>query len=360
MNISHYLDALQSSMQQSPFIDGKPATLIHLTNSNGMTITLMDVGATWLSCTLPVDSDRREVLLRSANMAAHLTQQAYIGATVGRFANRIAQGKFQLEQTDYQLAINNGVNALHGGIQGFDKRRWTVKAQHPQQVTFSLYSPHGEEGYPGNLQVEVSFSLDDDNAVSISYWAITDKATPVNLTNHAYFNLAGTTANISALEQSLQINAEHYLPVNDNLIPVGQMMPVANTSFDFRQPKPIKQDFACGQQQQITQGYDHSFVFAKTLTDAKQTVASLSSADNKVRMQIKTTKPAMQLYTGNFLAGNLGSNGPLANYDGIALETQYFPDAPNQHQLGQDYGLECGWLTAQQPYQHKTIYQFTF
>ena len=351
MNSSLYFDALKTSMTATPFLDGEAAQLVHLVNSCGMSITLMDVGATWLSCTLPIKDTVREVLLRSPNMAEHIKQQAYMGATVGRVANRIAKGQFSIDGISYQLDINNGVNALHGGLVGFDRRRWKIDAQGAQHVVFSLDSADKDQGYPGNLAVKVTFRLTDDNAVTISYHAISDKRTPVNLTNHAYFNLTGIDAGVSGLEQILQINAAHYLPTDATAIPTGELKVVKGTSFDFTKAKTISRDFLADSDQQMAKGYDHSFVFDNSLTDGKQTVATLHSANKDLLMQVRTTKPAMQLYTGNYLGGNQGINTLIEDNEAIALETQYFPDAPNQQALF----LEPG--TA---YLHQTSYQFEF
>lgn len=360
MDQIQYLKNLEQNYTNSSALDGNTANLIHLVNANGMTISLMDIGATWLSCTLPINNGIREVLLRSPNMLEHNKHTAYLGATVGRFANRIAKGKFEIDGIQYQLDINNGENALHGGLKGFDKRRWIIEDKSQQHVIFSLFSEDGDQGYPGNLEVSVTFTLTDDNAVNIEYHANTDKKSPVNFTNHAYFNLAGIDSNISVLEHSLQINAKHYLPTTETMIPTGELKPVQNTSFDFTQTKIIGRDFLTDADQKIASGYDHSFIFAKEITNAKNIVATLISPSQDVRMHIKTTKPAMQLYTGNFLKGNQGVGKKIENHDGLALETQYFPDSPNQKQLCQDYGINCIYLEPEVAYYHQTIYLFEF
>jgi aldose 1-epimerase (EC 5.1.3.3) len=217
-----YFEQLEKTMAQAPSFDGQTANLFHLTNANGMTVSFMDIGATWLSCTLPVNGENREVLLRSPNMAEHMKQDAYFGSIVGRFANRIAKGQFEIYGEKYQLGINNGKNSLHGGLEGFDKRRWNIEEQSNQQVTFSLYSPDGDQGYPGNLDVEVTYTLTDENELAIAYDAVTDQRSPVNLTNHAYFNLAGEASCAKSLDHTLQLNADHYLPTDTGLIPTGE------------------------------------------------------------------------------------------------------------------------------------------
>lgn len=351
-----YFEQLEQAMAQMPSFDGQTANLIHLTNANGMTASFMDIGATWLSCTLPVNGENREVLLRSPNMVEHMKQDAYFGSIVGRFANRIAKGQFEIDGEKYQLGINNGENSLHGGWDGFDKRRWTVVKQQTQQVVFALHSPDGDQGYPGNLDVKVTYMLTNENQLAINYEAHSDKACPVNLTNHAYFNLAGEASSAKSLEHTLQLNAGHYLPTDAELIPTGEQKPVSGTSFDFTEPKLIGQEFLAEQDQKTAGGYDHAFVFMPEVTDGVSVAAVLIAPKEDVVMKVKTTKPAIQFYSGNFLAGTPGASKTYERYDGLALETQYFPDGPNQPQ----WGLNRGMLSAGDGYQHQTTYQFEF
>ncbi len=352
---SHF-NQLEQTMAQGPSFDGRPAELIHLTNHNGMTASFMDIGATWLSCTLPVKGEQREVLLRSPDMAAYMKQSAYMGAIVGRFANRIAKGQFEIDGHRYQLGINNGENSLHGGLDGFDKRRWNIIERSEQHVTFSLNSVDGDQGYPGNLDVKVTYRLTDDNAVAIEYQAHTDKTCPVNLTNHAYFNLAGEGTQAKSLDHSLQLNAEHYLPTDAGLIPTGALKPVKQTSFDFTALKPVGREFLSDEDQQLAGGYDHAFVFVPEVTDGVQEAVRLVAPNQDVVMKVFTTKPAIQFYSGNFLAGTPGASKEYALYDGLALETQYFPDGPNKP----EWGLNSGVLSSGECYQHQTTYQFEF
>ncbi len=351
-----HFEQLEQTMAQTPSFDGQPAKLIHLTNSNGMTVSFMDIGATWLSCTLPVNDETREVLLRSENMTEHMKQDAYFGAIVGRFANRIAKGLFTVDGNGYQLDINNGENALHGGLEGFDKRRWTVAEQGEQWVVFTLHSEDGDQGYPGNLDVKVTYTLTDENELIIAYDAITDKTSPLNLTNHAYFNLAGEENDVNGLEHSLQLHASHYLPTDEGLIPTGDQKPVAGTSFDFTEKKRVGQDFLTEQDQKTAGGYDHAFVFRPEVTDGVSVAAVLSAPQEDVVMKVKTTKPAVQFYSGNFLTGTPGASKVYQPYDGLALETQYFPDGPNKP----EWGLNNGVLSSGGCYQHQTVYQFEF
>ncbi|WBA19313.1 galactose-1-epimerase [Salinivibrio kushneri] len=347
---------LQQAMANTPSFDGQPAELVYLTNANGMTVTLMDMGATWLSCTLLLNGAPREVLLRSLNMYEHKQQGAYFGAMVGRFANRLAKGQFEVNGQRYQLAVNNGDNALHGGVDGFDKRRWCTVQREPNMVEFALHSPDGDQGYPGNVDVKVRYTLSDDNEVMIDEHATSDQSCPLNLTNHAYFNLAGEASENTGLEHRLQMNAEHYLPTDAGLIPTGEYKPVAGTSFDFRQPKRIADEFLSDGDQKIAAGYDHSFVLNPPLSDGKDVAAVLFAPNDDVRMNVRTTKPGIQFYSGNFLLGTPGASKVYQNHDGLALEAQYFPDGPNKP----EWGLNNGVLSSKCCYQHRTVYEFEF
>ncbi|HIF9496259.1 TPA: galactose-1-epimerase [Photobacterium damselae] len=347
---------LVQTMAQSPSFDGQPAKLAHLTNASGMTASFMDIGATWLSCTVPMPEGAREVLLRSANMDEHMKQTAYFGSIIGRFANRIAKGQFSVDGVDYQLDINNGENALHGGLVGFDKRRWAIEKQTDNQVCFALRSVDGDQGYPGNLDVMVTYTLDEENQLTILYQAHCDASCPVNLTNHAYFNLAGEGSAFNALEHSLQIKAPYYLPADATAIPTGDYKPVVGNSFDFTSLKLIGSEFLQDEDQKLAAGYDHSFVFSEDIVDGKTPVAKLVSPNQDLTMIVKTTKPAMQVYTGNYLLGSIGASKAYQNHDGVALETQYFPDSPNKEQWQQ----RCPLLLPEQTYYHQTCYQFEF
>ncbi|PFG55464.1 aldose 1-epimerase [Vibrio sp. ES.051] len=351
-----YFEQLDQAMAQTPSFDGQTAKLIHLINANGMTASFMDIGATWLSCTLPVNGEHREVLLRSPNMAEHMQQDVYFGAIVGRFANRIAKGRFEVDGKVYQLDINNGEDSLHGGVEGFDKRRWKIVEQSAQQVMLTLHSPDGDQGYPGNLEVTVTYTLTDENELLIAYKANTDQTSPVNLTNHAYFNLAGEASSAKSLDHTLQLNAEHYLPTDAGLIPTGEQQPVCGSGFDFTEPKWVGRAFLTDQDQKTAGGYDHTFVFKPEVSDGVSVAAVLIAPKEDVVMKVKTTKPAIQFYSGNFLAGTPGASKTYELYDGLALETQYFPDGPNKPEWGRNNGM----LSSGDCYQHQTVYQFEF
>ncbi|MCW8327720.1 galactose-1-epimerase [Photobacterium sp. SDRW27] len=349
-------NVLHQSMTQEPASDGKPAQLITLINPNGMTVTLMDIGATWLSCLVPVGRELREVLLGVSTMAQFNQQQAYLGATVGRYANRINQGKFSFNGESYQVATNQFENCLHGGPNGFNRRRWKVETQDEQQVAFSLTSEDGDQGFPGTLLVTVSYTLTNDNAVEIKYYVKTDKACPVNLTNHGYFNLQGDLCGENCLAHRLTIAADYFLPTDDKGIPKGELRAVANTGFDFREGKNIDADFLQDEEQQLASGYDHSFLLARTCKDAENIAARAISPDGLLAMEVLTTKPAMQLYTGNFLAGCPNrEGGEYQNYAGFALETQYLPDSPNHPEWPQESCI----LMPETEYDHSTVYRFS-
>lgn len=343
-------------MTSSNAIDGKLANIITLSNKQGMTATFMDIGATWLSCTLPVKGKVREILLRSANMQEHNKQGAYFGSIVGRYANRIADGKFCIDNKHYQIGLNDGNNTLHGGFEGIDKRRWEITSHSNNQVIFNLHSPDGDQGYPGNLSIKVAYTLTENNELQITYSAKADQTSPVNLTNHAYFNLAGENSSKQGLEHMLQIRASHYLPTHEDLIPTGEFRSVIDTSFDFTKTKKVGAELMTDNDQKIASGYDHSFIFEPGSNDGKTTVATLLSPEGDVCMKVKTTKPAVQFYSGNFLAGISGASKKYQLHDGLALETQFLPDGPNHPEWNENNGV----LLAGKQYNHQTTYQFEF
>ncbi|HEY7866206.1 MAG TPA: galactose-1-epimerase [Psychromonas sp.] len=341
-------------MTLDPAFDGQPANIFVLKNRQGMRVTLMDIGATWLSCEIPVGDEMRDVILGVTTMADHLSQKAYLGATIGRFANRISEGKFAIEGRHYQVDTNQGNNTLHGGAIGFDKCRWHSQQLNNNELTFTLLSKDGDQGFPGNLQVKVTYRLSEDNKLSIDYWAVTDKACPVNLTNHAYFNLMGETEQ-SCLQHQLFIAAEQYAPVNDMGFPIGHIKGVAGSSFDFRALKEVGQEFLSCQEQKIVAGYDHPFLINKTHQDGKKVAAKCISADKKVTLEIATTQPALQFYTGNHLAGTPNRfGGEYTNLSGLALETQSLPDAPNHPEWEQPSSI----LLPGEVYAQQTSYHF--
>lgn len=346
---------LADQMQQTPFSDGFVANIFTLTNKLGSTISVMDVGATWLSCKIQMQGQLREVLLGVNSMHKHLEQQAYLGATVGRYANRIKAGKFIIAGQYFQTSINQAGNTLHGGEQGFDKRRWQLLEQLQDKVTFSLTSKEGDQGFPGNLVVTVSYQLNENNEVSIEYTAKTDKTSPVNLTNHAYFNLMGAESAVDCLSHQLQIDAHQYLPSHADGIPVGDFTSVKNSSFDFLKKKTLQQDFLSDEQQHQQAGYDHAFLLNKSTQDAQHIALTLTAPDKSLQLLVSTNQPTVHIYTGNFL-DDCPSREEAAykKYAGIALETQFAPDSPNNRHWPQP----SVYLQPQQTYHSITRYLF--
>ncbi len=307
--------------------DDKPVHLYTLTNSNGVQVGISDYGGTVTSFIVPdKNGNRQNVVLGFDDIAGYLAKPPYFGATVGRYGNRIAKGKFTLNGQTYNLVTNNGENHLHGGNKGFDKVVWTagsINAAEPQ-ITLSYLSKDGEEGYPGNLNSTVTFTLTDDNALRIEYHATTDKATPINLTNHSYFNLTGDVSN-TILDHAVMIDADRYTPVDATLIPGGQLAPVKGTPFNFTTPHKIGERI-----EKVKGGYDHNFVLNKkdtTLTKAAEVTDSISGR----KLEVFTTEPGLQFYTGNFLDGSFKtSDGKAINqHAAFCMETQHFPNSPN-------------------------------
>ncbi|WP_420791229.1 galactose-1-epimerase [Enterovibrio gelatinilyticus] len=351
-----HLSHIHAAMTSHPAADNRLATVVHLQNAGGMTASFMDMGATWLSANLPVGSERREVLLRSLDMQAHLEQSAYFGSIVGRYANRIKGSRFSLNGIEYILASNEGKNTLHGGPKGFDTLRWEIVFKAQQQVTFQLNSRDGDQGFPGNFNVTVTYTLTDDNAVEIRYEGLCDADCPISLTNHAYFNLDGESSGAKCLDHSLQLRASHYLPTRDDMTPKSEWLSVMGTTFDFNTSKNVGRDFLQGDDQVTAGGYDHAFILESACCDGKAVVALVRAQDEVVSMAVSTTKPSIQFYSGNFLDGSSGASHAYDKYEGLALETQYLPDGPNQPQ----WGTLCGIQKANVPYQHLTRYQFIF
>ena len=308
--------------------DGLPYRISTLRNSAGMVVTLMDWGATLLSARVPMkDGTVRETLLGCPSPEFYPQQEAFLGASVGRYANRIAKAAYRLGIETVTLTPSQGQNQLHGGPEGFDKRRWRIVRQNGWEVLYSLDSPDGDQGFPGALRATAHFRLTDENCISIEYRAQVDKPCPVNLTNHAYFNLDGHQDDVR--EHRIQLFADQYLPVDSEGIPQEGLAEVAGTSFDFRQPKKIAADFLADEHQQRVKGYDHAFLL-NARGDASLPAAHLWSSDEKLQMTVYTTAPALQFYTGNFLNGvPAREQGDYQPYQGLALESEFLPDSPN-------------------------------
>jgi len=315
-------------------LHGKNTGLVSLKNRNGMQVALTDYGARVVSVLMPQKSGNlTDVALGFAGIQSYLRpdEQCH-GATVGRFANRIAGGTFRLDGVAHILPQNSGPNCLHGGPNGFHRKIWDSRALSEQKVEYRLVSPDGEAGFPGRLEVAVSYELTEDNEIVIRYEAATDKKTHVNLTNHTYFNLNGEGCG-DILGHTLHLPAERYLPVDENLIPIGLEEPVENTAFDFRTPRKIGEAMRNRDDQiRIGNGFDHTFVNNRP---SSQPAATVFSETSGIRLDVFTTEPGLQFYTGNFLNGNRTgkSGGQYLPRTGFCLETQHYPDSPNQPQF---------------------------
>jgi aldose 1-epimerase len=318
------------NVQKQPFgrtPDGTAVEIYTLTNDKGLKARLMTYGATLVSLeVLDRTGKPGDIVLGYDALDGYIKNNPYFGSTVGRYGNRIGKGQFTLDGALYRLATNNGENHLHGGIKGFDKVVWKaepVREEGVVGVKFSYLSQDGEEGYPGNLAVTVVYSLTNANELRISYEATTDKATPLNLTHHSYFNLAGEG---DVLGHELAINADAYTPVDAGLIPTGEIRPVKDSPFDFTTPHSIGERIA-----QVEGGYDHNFVLRSGGGKMGLAIRVVEPKSGRV-MEISTTEPGLQFYSGNFLDGTISGKGGTAylKHYGFCLETQHFPDSPNK------------------------------
>ncbi|GAB5520239.1 MAG: galactose mutarotase [Rhodothermales bacterium] len=336
---------------------GEEVSLYTLTNARGMQVRITNYGGIVTSIRVPDrDGTLGEVTLGYDTLQGYLEQSPYFGALIGRYGNRVAEGRFTLDEATYTLATNNGPNHLHGGLQGFDKVVWSAEpVEQDDRVGLVLRytSADGEEGYPGTLDVRVTYTLTNDNTLDIAYYATTDQATPVNLTNHTYFNLKDGGAS-SILDHELTLQAEAFVPVTDALIPTGQLQPVDGTPFDFRAATPIGARIdAAHEQIERGGGYDHTFVL--DTAGGFQNVATVYEPTTGRVMEVFTEEPGVQLYTGNFLDGSITGTGGTAyeRRHGFCLETQHFPDSPNQPNFPSTI------LRPGEVYETRTAYQFS-
>ncbi|MGE5106439.1 MAG: aldose epimerase family protein [Sphingobacteriales bacterium] len=308
--------------------DGKQVYLYTLTNKNGVQVKISNYGGTVTSWVVPDNKgNKSSIVLGFDSLSGYLAKPPYFGATIGRYGNRIGKGTFKIDTATYHLATNNGANHLHGGNKGYDKVVWDAvpATDSSALLTLNYLSKDGEEGYPGNLKITVTYTLTDEDELLISYSAETDKATPVNLTNHSYFNLTGDVTN-SILGHQLQVNADKYTPVDAGLIPTGELKAVSGTPFDFLQPHKIGERIAAADG-----GYDHNFVLTRKSNDL-ELAATLSDSVSGRKLEVYTTEPGLQFYSGNFLDGTIKTSDGKAIqiHTGLCLETQHFPDSPNK------------------------------
>ena len=333
---------------------GQEVSLFTLKNKNGITVKITNFGGIITQILTPDKNHKFEdVVLGFDSLSQYLQPNPYFGAIVGRYGNRIAKGKFKIGSETYNLVLNNNENHLHGGTVGFDKVLWTVEpTKEVNTLVLKYKSRDGEEGYPGNLLVTVKYTLKETNELTIDYQATTDKITPVNLTNHIYFNLSGD-CKTDILNQKVSIMASRYLPVDKTLIPTGELADVAPTPFNFINPKPVGQDINVPSEQlKIASGFDHAFIFDEH--PESQAVADIFDPISGRIVECVTTEPAVQFYSGNFLDGTItGKKGvKYAKNYGLCLETQHYPDSPNQPKFPNTF-LKPGEI-----YKSSTTYTF--
>ncbi|MDN3668502.1 aldose epimerase family protein [Echinicola jeungdonensis] len=339
-----------SITSQTATVEGKEAQIFTLKNANGVEVDLSNYGGVITRLVVPdKEGNLENVVLHYANLEGYSTSTNYFGATVGRYANRIAEGKFDLEGETYQLATNDGDHHLHGGEKGFDKVFWDAEPIENEEsvgVKLTYVSADGEEGYPGELTTEVTYELNNENDLSISFEATTDKATIVNLTHHGYFNLSGLEEDI--LGHKLTIMAELYTPVDNTLIPTGEVKPVAGTPFDFTSAHTIGERI-----DQVEGGYDHNYVLETEPDGEMSKMAELYHPGTGRVMELYADSPAVQFYSGNFLDGTITVDGvTYKKHFGLCLEPQTFPNSPNEESFP-SAKLEPG-----ETYTHNIKYHF--
>lgn len=336
---------MSATVKREPFgrlTGGQAVEAITLANRAGMSARIITYGASLQSVLVPDrDGALADVTLGHSTLQPYLDQPQYFGSTVGRVANRIAGGRFSLDGVDHQVPVNNGPNSLHGGSAGFDKLNWEVLETGegpPASVTLGLVSPDGDQGYPGTLKVTATYALTDENILAVEYRAATDRPTLVNISNHAYWNLAGDGSADGAMAHLLTIPADQYLPTDATAIPTGELRPVDGTPFDFRRPTAIGARVRDASDEQIRfgRGYDHNWVIARDVADEPRLLARLEGPASGRVLETWSNQPGLQFYSGNFLdATSFGKAGLLYRMgDAVALEPQKFPDTPNRPEFG--------------------------
>lgn len=342
------------SIKKEPFgktPDGQEVDLYTLTNKNGLRVKIMTYGALITSVETPNrDGKVENIVLSLDSLQDYIKGHPYFGATIGRYGNRIAKGKFKLDGKEYTLATNDKTNHLHGGKKGFDKVVWDAKPVETNDsvgVVFTHESPDGDEGYPGKLNVTTTYTLTNDNELKMEYAATTDKPTVVNLTNHSYWNLTGAAGDV--LGHELLLNADRYLPVDAGLIPLGELKNLKGTPMDFTESKTIGSRIA-----KVPGGYDHCYVLNKKEGEKGLTlVAKVVEPKSGRTMEVYTTEPGVQFYSGNFLDGsNKRGNTAFTKHFGFCLETQHYPDSPNRPEFPTTV------LKPGEKYEHKTVHRF--
>ncbi|HEY4293535.1 aldose epimerase family protein [Luteibacter sp.] len=351
-------EASKASFGRTP--DGKEVTLVTLTNGHGMTAKILSLGAALYALEVP---DRHgkpgDIVLGYPDLKGTFAKPQYFGDTVGRYANRIAKGRFTLDGKAYTVPVNDGPNSLHGGMTGFDKVVWTidkVESGARPSVMLTYVSPDGDQGYPGKLTTTATYTIDDQDELTIEYTATTDAPTIVNVTNHTYWNLAGEGSG-SVMDQRMMIAGDAYLPTDATAIPTGEVRSVAGTDFDFRKPKAIGRDIRDAKEQQLVfgRGYDHNWVISRKEAVQPREVARVSDPKSGRVLSLWSAQPGLQFYSGNFLDGTTSgkSGGVYRQGDAFALEPQLFPDTPNQPAFG------SARLAPGKTYRNLMIYKFS-
>jgi len=336
--------------------DGSAVSLVTLVNSHGIEADVISYGGIITRLMTPDANGRPgDIVLGLDTLEGYIGSKTYFGALIGRYGNRIADGRFSLGGTTYRLDTNDGDNHLHGGLRGFDRKNWHMKpyvTKSSAGVTLTLVSPDGDQGYPGRLDVTVTYELTNANELDMRFSATTDQPTVVNLTQHSYFNLAGGG---DVLGHELMINAEAITPVGDGLIPTGELRPVAGSPFDFRQAKPIGQAIGADDEQlKLGGGYDHNFVLKNQADDELILAARVSEPVSGRVLEVLTVEPGVQFYSGNFLDGSLSGKGvSYGSRSGFCLEPQHFPDSPNQP------GFPPTALLPGETYASRIVYRFS-
>ena len=328
-------EATLSGLLKSNFVsevEGKPTALYVLKNKNGLEACITNYGGRMVSLMAPDKNGKMtDVVLGYDSISDYLKSDGNFGALIGRYGNRIAQGKFSLDSVEYQLPQNNNGHCLHGGPEGYHTRLWDAKQLNDQTLELTYLSKDGEAGFPGNLQIKVTYTLTDDNAIELAYEAETDKPTVVNLTNHSYFNLSGVPGS-TILDHDIMINADTYTPVDSLLIPTGETPSVEGTPMDLRNPIAIGAQIDSTFEQLVKgRGYDHNWIL-NSKGDINVLAAKATSPTSGISLEVYTSEPGVQFYTGNFMTGeDKGKGGTVYHHRGaFCLETQHYPDSPNQ------------------------------